>query len=156
MLHRERDKVSRIIELGKHLPIDDGELVGHWGRYACVSCSGYLETALRLVIQKRIEKKSSPEIQAFVVRSLESIQNPKAERFVKVLRSFREEWGNSLEEYFQKNDEVKNAIDSIMANRHLIAHGKNCSISLGRIQAYFKLADLAVSFIDEMLNAENN
>jgi len=156
MLHRERDRANRIIELGKRLPIDDDELVGHWGRYACVSCAGYLETAFRLVIQKRIENKSSPEIQAFVVRSLESIQNPKAERFVKVLRSFRDEWGSSLEEFFQKNDEVKNAIDSIMANRHLIAHGKNCSISLGRIQAYFKLADMAISFIDEMLNTEND
>lgn len=152
MLHREREKVSRIIEIGKRLPLDDGELVGHWGRYACVSCSGYLETALRLVIQKRIENRFSPEIQAFVVRSLDSIQNPKAERFVKVLRSFQDEWGVSLEEFFAKNDDIKNAIDSIMANRHLIAHGKNCSISLGRVQNYFKLADNAISFIDEMLN----
>lgn len=46
MLHRERDRVIRIIELGKRLPIDDGELIGHWGRYACVSCAGYLESAL--------------------------------------------------------------------------------------------------------------
>jgi hypothetical protein len=41
-----------------------------------------------------------------------------------------------------------------MANRHLIAHGKNCSISLGRVHEYFKLADRAISFIDEMLDKE--
>lgn len=152
MLHRERDRVRRVFELGKSLPIDDDELVGHWGRYACVTCTGYLETALRLVIQKRVEKKASPEIQAYVARSLDSIQNPKAERFIKVLSSFDNVWGQSLEEYFSSNDAVKNAIDSLMANRHLIAHGKNCSISIGRVSDYFKLADKAIEFIDQMLN----
>lgn len=154
MLHRERDRVQRVFALGKSLPIDDDELVGHWGRYACVTCTGYLETALRLVLQKRVEKKASPEIQAYVARSLDAIQNPKAERFVKVLSSFDGKWGQALETYFSTNDDVKNAIDSLMANRHLIAHGKNCSISIGRVNDYFRLADKAVDFIDEMLNPE--
>lgn len=152
MLHRERDRVNRVLDLGKNLPVDDDELIGHWGRYSCVTCAGYLETALRLVLQKRINGKASPEIQAYVNRSLEGIQNPKADRFISVLRSFRDEWGIALEQYFAEHDDVKNAIDSLMANRHLIAHGKNCALSFGRVSVYFKLADRALEFIDELIN----
>lgn len=153
MIHRERDKVLRVLALAKELPLDHSELQGHWGRYACLLCAGYFEVALRLVIQKRVEQKSAPEIQRFVLSSLESIQNPKAERFSKVVRSFNPVWGDSLDQYFNDNSEVKEAIDSLMANRHLIAHGKSCSISVGRVAEYFKSADKAIDYLDTLLNA---
>lgn len=152
MIHRERDKVLRALELVKDLKSDHDELQGHWGRYTCLLCAGYFEVALRLVIQRRIEQKSAPEIQRFVLHSLEGIQNPKAERFSKVIRSFSSTWGDRLDQYFADNVDVKEAIDSLMANRHLIAHGKPCSISVGRVSGFFKSADKAIDFLDEMLN----
>jgi protein tyrosine phosphatase len=152
MIHRERDKVLRVLALAKDLQNNHDELQGHWGRYSCLLCAGYFEVALRLVIQRRIEKKSAPEIQRFVQQNLESIQNPKAERFSKVIRSFSQSWGDSLDQYFIDNVDVKEAIDSLMANRHLIAHGKSCSISVGRVTGYFKSADKAIDYLDDMLN----
>lgn len=153
MLHRERDRIKRVLDLGKSIPLDDNERIGHWGRYACIACTGYIEVALRLVIQTHVHNKATPEIHAYVVRNLESVQNPKAERFVGVLRCFSDRWANELESFFTSNQQVKDAIDSLMANRHLIAHGRPCSISLGRVNEYLEQAEKAISFVDEMLNA---
>lgn len=152
MLHRERDRVKRVLELGKSLPLDDAEKIGHWGRYACVTCTGYLEVALRLVIQNYVQSKATAEIAAYVVRDMEAVQNPKAERIVKVLRCFSDHWADAMDGYFAANPEVKDAIDSLMANRHLIAHGRPCSISLGRVTSYFEQADQAIEFIDGLIN----
>lgn len=152
MLHREKDKVLRVLDLAKELQINHDELSGHWGRYACLLSAGYFEVALRLVIQRRLEQKAAPEIQRFVLQSLEGIQNPKAERFSKVVRSFSSTWGDKLDQYFVDNNDVKEAIDSLMANRHLIAHGKSCSISVGRVAGYFKSADKAIEYLDTLLN----
>jgi hypothetical protein len=152
VLHRERDRVKRVIELGKQLPLDDAETIGHWGRYACVTSTGYIEVALRIVVQTHVQAKATAEVAAYVVRDFEGVQNPKAEKIVKVLRCFSDRWADSMESYFATNPEVKDAIDSLMANRHLIAHGRPCSISLGRVATYFQHADQAIEFIDEMLN----
>lgn len=153
MLHREKDKVIRVLELAKELQIDHDELHGHWGRYACLLSAGYFEVALRLVIQKRVQQKAAPEIQRFVLQSLESIQNPKAERFLKVVRSFDPKWGDALDKYFADNVDVKEALDSLMINRHQIAHGKACSISVGRVSGYFKSANKAIEYLDALLNS---
>lgn len=153
MLHRERDRIARIIELGKALPLDDSERIGHWGRYACIACTGYIEVALRLVIQAHVHEKATPEIHAYVVRGLDGVQNPKAEKFTNVLRCFSDKWATEMESFFAANQRVKDAIDSLMTNRHLIAHGRPCSISLGRVADYLAQADKAISFVDEMLNS---
>ena len=152
MLHRERDKVLRVINLVTNIPIGHDELQGHLGRYACLLSAAYFEIALRLVIRKRVENKATPEIQRFLLQSMEAIQNPKAERFCKVIRSFSAEWGDKLEIYFSENIEVKEAIDSLMANRHLIAHGKPCAISVGRVSDYFKSGDKVINYLDDLLN----
>jgi hypothetical protein len=152
VLHKERDRVQRVIDVGKALPLDNAEAIGHWGRYACITCTGYIEVALRLVIQEHVRTRATREIAAYVIRDLEGVQNPKAEKIVKVMRCFSDVWGEAVEQFFAANPEVKDAIDSLMANRHLIAHGRPCTISLGRVATFYADADKAISFIDGLLN----
>lgn len=152
MLHRERDRVKRVIEIGKQLPLDEAETIGHWGRYACITCTGYIEVALRLVVQTHVQSKATSEIATYVVRDIEGVQNPKAEKIIKVLRCFSDNWAEAMEKYLAANPAVKDAIDSLMANRHLIAHGRPCSISIGRVSDYFEQADQAIDFLDNLLN----
>ena len=152
MLHRERDRVKRVIEIGKSLPLDNTEAVGHWGRYACIASTGYIEIALRLIIQEHVKLKATTEISTYITKSTESIQNPKCEKLIKVIRGFSDTWGSKLEDYFTKNPEAKNAIDSLMTNRHLIAHGRQYTISLGTVSKYFEKADDAMNYINELIN----
>jgi RiboL-PSP-HEPN len=151
VLHKERDRVLNVIKLGVGIPIDNTDLLGHWGRYSCIVCAGYLEVALRQVIRDYVSGKATKEIQSYVLRDIESIQNPKAERFVSVMRSFNDDWALEMEKFFLNNQASKEAIDSLMANRHLIAHGRPCAISFGRVKDYFSSADKAIQRMSEIL-----
>lgn len=65
------------------------------------------------------------------------------------VRAFDQAWANELE-IFLDNDSAsrKDAIDSIMANRHLIAHGRNTSISVARVRDYLDKAVEVIEFIE--------
>lgn len=152
MIHVERAKIERILQIGKPLSQDSLELLGHWGKYACIACSGYIEFALRSSLQNHVKKKATSEVLCYVNRGLDGVQNPKAEKFVSTLHCFSSKWGSQIEAFFASNPSSKTAIDSLMANRHLIAHGRPCSVSLLQVEGYFKDANLAVDFVDQLLN----
>ena len=68
---------------------------------------------------------------------------------MEVASAFSAEWGRDLEAYLGKDDgRRKGAVDSIMSNRHLIAHGKNTSVSVGRIREYLAPSLEILEFIE--------
>jgi len=59
-------------------------------------------------------------------------------QLIEVARAFDQTWAHDLEAFLGENNERrKNAIDSIMSNRNLIAHGRSSSISVARVREYF-------------------
>jgi len=51
--------------------------------------------------------------------------------------------------------DTRDAIDAIMANRHLIAHGKDSGISLVRVEQYLKKSIEVVEFIETQCGLTN-
>jgi hypothetical protein len=49
---------------------------------------------------------------------------------------------------FVEDEGRDDAIGNIMTNRHLIAHGKNSQITIGKIKEYLKLAVEVLEFIE--------
>ena len=45
----------------------------------------------------------------------------------------------------------KDAIDTIMANRHLIVHGKNSGITVARVSDYLDKAEEVLEFLEKQL-----
>ena len=127
---------------------DDLELQGHWGKYICILSAGFLENAISQVYMPLVSGSASPAVSNFTNRMLEKIQNPKASKFVEVARSFKKEWGDDLEAYFNSDIELKDAIDSIMQNRHLIAHGKNTSVSIVKVKDQIEKSVEVIEFIE--------
>ena len=151
MIHAERAKLERVITIGKPIGNSSLELLGHWGRYACVVCSGYIEFSLRDAIGRHVRNKATPEVLRYISRKLEGLQNPNAQKFVETLYLFSENWGRQMEVFFKDNPACKAAIDSIMRNRHLIAHGRVCTISLNQVEGYYKSAECAIDFVCQIL-----
>ena len=84
---------------------------------------------------------------------MRSINTPKASRFLEVTKAFSEEWGQRLESYLNSGQgERRDAVDSIINNRHLIAHGKNTSISVVRVREYLEKAIEVIEFIETQCN----
>jgi hypothetical protein len=128
----------------------DIELIGHWGKYLCVLTAGFLENALQAVYSDFVERTSSPSVAKFSIAALGRISNPKASRFIETARSFDPDWADELEAYIDEDgSKRRNAINSIMAVRHQIAHGKSTSMSVGRIRQCLPSCVEVVEFIEE-------
>jgi hypothetical protein len=113
----------------------DAEMQAHWARYLCVLCSGYLESSLRDILYEYVRGRTSTQIRNFVNSRLQDFQNPKFEKIKDLLTLFDAEWAKLLDESISQD--VKDAINSIVANRHQIAHGADVGISFKVINDYY-------------------
>ena len=130
----------------------DIELIGHWGRYLCVLTAGFLEKALAEVYGQYVRAAASPAVANFATRRLEGISNPKAGRFLETARSFSKRWGEDLDAFLNEDDQRRrNAIDSVMNNRHQISHGQGTRISVGRVREYLPGCVEVIEFIEDQL-----
>jgi hypothetical protein len=66
-----------------------------------------------------------------------------------MLRGFDPLWAESVEQFM--GDERKDAVDSIVNNRHQIAHGRSVGISYVTIKKYYEKAVEIVDFIEQSL-----
>lgn len=134
---------------------DQLELQAHWARYLCVLIAGFLENALTDVYSRYAKTCASPQVSNYVEAVLGKIQNPKSGKFLETARAFDRTWDEYLSEFIE-SDGRKDAIDAIMANRHLIAHGKDSGISLVRVKEYLKKSIEVVDFIENQCGLTSN
>jgi hypothetical protein len=147
-LSRHLQRLTALIDKAESLN-HDFELQGHWGKYLCILSAGFLETALRELYADRARRCASPDVSSFVARVLERFQNPKADRFLEVARMFDRNWAENLEAFLEEDDgHRKNAVDSIMSNRHLIAHGRSATITVARVREYLQASVEVVEYVE--------
>ena len=150
-LSRQIDSLNSLLQrTGK--ATDDAELLSHWGRYLCVLAAGFLENSIYEVYAEFVRGASSPAVAQFAESKLERINNPNARRFVETAGSFKREWAEGLESFLDEDDERRrNAIDSIMNNRHQIAHGGGAQITVARVREYLNGCVEVVEFIERQV-----
>jgi RiboL-PSP-HEPN len=125
------------------------ELQRHWAKYLCVLVAGFFENAMSEVYIDFVNHSASPPVAGFARRTLEQINNPKSNKFVEIARAFKREWGYELEDFFNQSPQRKDAIDSIMNNRHLVAHGKTSAITVVRVKEYLNIGVEVIEFIEK-------
>ncbi len=113
----------------------DPELQAHWARYMCVLVSGFLETSVRSIYSEYAKEKASPNVVNFVQNQLKQFQNPNMEKLLQLAGQFNPQWREWLEA--ATLDEPKAAVDSIVSNRHAIAHGIQVGITLSQVKRYY-------------------
>jgi hypothetical protein len=129
------------------------ELQSHWAKYLCVLSAGLLENAIKEIYIEYAHNQVSKPIANFISSIFSPIRNPKSQKFLEIATAFNPIWKGELENYL--NDYGRgDAIDSIMNQRHLIAHGKghNSNISLVQIKEYITKAEQVLEFIEEQCN----
>lgn len=146
-LSRQLQRLRILIQKTRTVSADDFELQSHWGRYLCILVAGFLENALTEIYTEYVKQSASQPIADFAAAVLARIQNPQAQRFLETARAFQKRWGEELEA-FMDQDGRKDALDSIMANRHLIAHGKDSGITVARVNAYLEKCVEVIEFIE--------
>jgi hypothetical protein len=125
----------------------DLELQGHWARYLCVLVSGFLETSVIAIYSQYAQAKATPNVAKYVAHGLDGFTNPNMTRIIQVASCFNAQWGTTLEQ--QTAGKIKDAVDSICANRNSIAHGKNTGISYVSIKQWYKDAITVVELLEK-------
>lgn len=151
-LSAQLDSLTSLLDRTDEATSGNIELIGHWGRYLCVLTAGFLENALTEVYANYARRVGNAAVANFSTRTLENITNPKASKFVETAHSFSKVWGEELNQFLDDEDERRrNAIDSIMNNRHQIAHGKKTGISVVRVREYLSGCVEVIEYIEDQV-----
>lgn len=146
-LSSQYQRLTWLITQASQLGGDQFELQAHWARYVCVLASGFLENALIEVYSKYAKACSNLEVSNYVQSTLGKIQNPKCNKFLQTAGAFDKSWEKDLDTFLSAEGR-KEAIDAIMANRNLIAHGQDAGITLVRMKDYLAKSVQVIEFIE--------
>lgn len=143
-IYQQRDRIDSLF---KNLPSDEDNLErqAHWARYLCVCISGYLEVSIRELLGRYAEQCAAKSISSYVRCQLRFFQNPKTEPIIQLVTSFDATWGESLKEFVE--EELGDAVNSIVANRNNIAHGIDIGITIARLRGWYDKSNEVLDFL---------
>ena len=148
-LQRQRQRLETLFE--KVSDMDDLELQAEWAKYLCVRTSGLIEEAVRIVLEDYSEDRSETRVSNYVSKELEYFSNPKTGKIVSLLGSFDRTWGTLLEK--EMEGDLKDAVNSIVANRHLIAHGQDVNLSFVQMRDFHQRALRAIDTVAQIVDS---
>ncbi len=142
---RQRDRLNALfLQVDK---IDDLEMQSHWAKYLCVLVSGFIETSARSLLISYASQNSTPKVASYVSQQLKGLQNVNLEKLLQLFCSFSDDWRVKLETY--TDDEMKNAVNNIIANRNNIAHGQHVGLTYTRVNEWYRKSLDLIQYIDE-------
>lgn len=141
-IHRQQQRLDELFDKASSLP--DAELQSHWCRYLCVLVSGFLENAVEQCLAAYCQKRSDGNVSNYVQNKLHGFQNPKMGVILELFGSFNQEWKTDLEQATE--GQLSDSVNSVVGNRHKIAHGESVSLSMSSMTRYYadaiKVVDL--------------
>ena len=151
-LSRQRQRIIYLFEMPKREPGVSDEYLGHWARYLCITCAGFLENGLKEIFKDYLRARCAPPILKFGSKTLERVTNANAQKFVDLCGQFNDEWRIDLETFLADNGR-KEAMDSIISIRHNLAHGGDYGVSLVRMRDYFDKSVQVIEFLESKVNS---
>lgn len=131
--------------------VDDEEVKSSLLKLLCVRTAGLLEVFLKTRISTYANGKVPKEINHFMTAKFKDITNLKASKFLDVLTSFSNEWADAFTAYLNDHEQEKASLDSVIAQRHSIAHGQSSSINRSSMFQYYEDVNRIISFLDTVI-----
>ena len=150
---QHKQRLDALFEKGTTLA-NDSELLSNWAKYLCVLTSGFIEESVRVLLFEYVHKRSSPEVEHFVNSRLHFFQNAKMSNILDLLGEFSSEFRTQMELLAQ--DELKDAVDSVVNNRHQISHGRPIGLSFMTIKDYYKRVVRTIECLEQVLSNSNH
>ncbi len=147
----EQDRIDDLFDK-INLFSSDPEIASHWARYLCITVSGFIEASVREIFHEYTIKRSSLPIVNFVDLRLRRLcQNLEIKNFFELVGYFDDTLRKSIESKLE--DDLRAAWDSVVSNRHRIAHGgATPGLTYARMVEYYKRVKSAVEISDNIIN----
>jgi len=144
-IHRQKQRLDALFKAAGTLT--DAEMQSHWSRYLCVLVSGFLENSVELCLSEFSRRHAHPEVADYVSAKLQGFHNPKMNAILELFGAFSVEWRAKLES--ATDGQLSDSVNSIVGNRHRIAHGESVSLTMSSLSAYYKDALAVVAMLEE-------
>ncbi len=113
----------------------DQEVFSLLTRYLCILVSGYIEASVRDIVCGYVQVTSHKNVANFVANRLKHLTNLKMENILQLIGSFNPVWRVSVEKAV--DEELRDAINSVVNNRNNIAHGVDVNLRFSEINDYY-------------------
>jgi HEPN superfamily RiboL-PSP-like protein len=142
-IHQQKQRLDELFKAAGTL--SDIEIQSHWSRYLCVLVSGFLENSVELCLSEYSRRAANNEVANFVSARLRGFQNPKMGAILELLGSFNADWRTRVEAATE--GQLSDSVNSIVGNRHRIAHGESVSLSMSSLASYYKDAVAVIDLL---------
>jgi hypothetical protein len=126
-----------------------------WAKYLCVLVSGFIEQSIRVLLEEYCKKRADLTIQKYVIRQIGDITNCKTNKIREILGKFSDGWKSDFDREIEAKsrviDQIRNSLDSVVANRHDIAHGKSVGMSYSTISRWYDSVKVAVDVLEDIV-----
>lgn len=130
---------------------EDEEVKSYLVKLLCVRTAGLLEVFLKTRISEYSNGKVPNEINRFLTLKFRDITNLRSSKFEDVLTSFSVSWGDMFRAYLNNHEQEKTSLDSVIAQRHNIAHGQPSNIGSASMVQYYTDVKSIVLFLDTII-----
>jgi hypothetical protein len=157
-LHSVKQQVARLFVdadgLYRHLRDSDFDrelaIQAEFARYLCVRVSGLFDASVGHILAKHIGHAANRKtVQRFAVLKLGNVTNLNARRLLKLFSEFDDQWRRDLEVFLDQRR--KDALDSLVANRNNIAHGRPTTVTFSRVTEFHSRVTEVIDFIDNLV-----
>lgn len=136
-IQKRLEYIDALVEYFKDISMDE-ELESHAAKYLTVIISGTYEDIIKNTMTTFIHNQTNKkEVSAFASKQIDIIfRNPTKKNTKEFIEKFNKEWMKELNENIE-NDKWE-ALDSIVNNKNLVAHGKSSQITLANLIEHYE------------------
>lgn len=134
-IERHRKKLTHLLKNVPQDPSGSFEVQAHWARYICVVMSGYIEDCVKELLRGYTNQRSPTIVFNYVSTQLKYFQNADTDSINRLISSFDKEWSTSFTSFL--TEEHKAAVNSVIGNRHRIAHGLDVDVTISQLSQWY-------------------
>jgi|GEM_PF-1486922 len=117
-------------------------------KYLTVYLSGIYEESIEQIVKEFSVKSGKTEIENYIAKEVDkSFRNPDMAKILELVGKFNRSWATTLKSL---DIQYKDAIDSIVANKNLIAHGSSSTLTINDVKDFHNRAKVVIEKIDEL------
>ena len=131
--------------------VENDEIKSMLTQYLCIRISGLLETFIKSRISDYAQGRVPKEVNRYISGKIKDITNLKCTKLKDVLDSFSNEWSDDFSNYIEEHEQQKNSSDSLVTNRHNIAHGQTGSMSFNNLEQYYEDTKAIITKLDTII-----
>lgn len=144
-----KSRIDNLFTVASQLKEDEAKAA--LSRHLCVLTSGFLELSVREILLDCVSTKAAPIAYNYVAKSLQNLTNLKIARITETLNKFNSDWGKLFED--KLSDEQRDAVDAVVANRNLIAHGQDVGMTLARARKYYDKTQEVIRILKDIVQS---